>query len=82
MPLNSKVRVEVKRAGCTIAIDYDTNAEIPLHDILADLERATIAEVLKASDGIKARAAERLMLNRTTLVEKARKYGFPMKNND
>jgi DNA-binding NtrC family response regulator len=47
--------------------------------MLCDLERAVISDMLDSHDGVKAHAADHLCLNRTTLVMKARKYGFPLK---
>ena len=47
---------------------------IDLKAHLADLERAFMLQALKQSDWVVARAAKLLNLQRTTLVEKMRKY--------
>ncbi|MHC1480548.1 sigma-54 dependent transcriptional regulator [Frateuria aurantia] len=49
---------------------------IDLKDHLADIELNLIRQALDASDGIVARAAKLLSVQRTTLVEKLRKYGI------
>jgi sigma-54 specific flagellar transcriptional regulator A len=49
---------------------------IDLKDHLADIEVGLIRQALDASDGVVARAAKLLKLQRTTLVEKLRKYGL------
>ena len=49
---------------------------IDLKDHLADIELKLIRQALDASDGIVARAAKLLSVQRTTLVEKLRKYGI------
>jgi transcriptional regulator with AAA-type ATPase domain len=43
---------------------------------LGNLERRTIAEVLRETDGNKTRAARRLGITRTELFERLRKYGL------
>jgi transcriptional regulator with PAS, ATPase and Fis domain len=45
---------------------------------IADMERKMIEEALALSQGVKARAAALLGLNRTTLVEKMRRLGMPL----
>lgn len=49
---------------------------IDLKDYLANLEKALIKQALDDAGGVVARAAEKLHLRRTTLVEKVRKYGL------
>ncbi len=49
---------------------------IDLKDYLANLEKSLIQQALDESSGVVARAAERLRIRRTTLVEKVRKYGL------
>ena len=48
---------------------------IDLKDYLAQIEQDLIEQALEDANGIVARAADRLKLRRTTLVEKMRKYG-------
>ena len=47
-----------------------------LKDYMAELEIAFINQALSEAGGVVARAAERLQMRRTTLVEKMRKYGM------
>ena len=49
---------------------------IDLKEYLTGLEQGLIQQALDDSGGIVARAAERLSIRRTTLVEKMRKYGM------
>ena len=49
---------------------------LSLKEELAALERQRIAQALEASGQVVSRAAERLGLRRTTLIEKMRKYGI------
>jgi two-component system, NtrC family, response regulator AtoC len=41
-----------------------------------EMEKKMITDALSLSDGVKARAAALLNLNRTTLVEKMRRHGM------
>ncbi len=52
---------------------------LDLREYLAELEQDLIQQALDAEDGVVARAAERLNIRRTTLVEKMRKYGMGRK---
>jgi len=49
---------------------------IDLKEYLSNLERDLIAQALDDTDSVVARAAEKLQIRRTTLVEKIRKYGL------
>lgn len=49
---------------------------IDLKEYISGLEQSLIQQALDDSGGIVARAAERLAMRRTTLVEKMRKYGM------
>ncbi|MGS2716584.1 sigma-54 dependent transcriptional regulator [Eionea flava] len=51
-------------------------AGIDLKEYLTSLEQDLIQQALDDSGGVVARAAERLTIRRTTLVEKMRKYGL------
>jgi two-component system response regulator AtoC len=53
-----------------------TEQGIDLPGTVNEIERQMIAEALALTDGIKARAAALLHLNRTTLVEKMRRLGM------
>ncbi len=67
--------------GQLVPPDPDSLALLPaegldLKDYLATLERTFIQKALDDANGVVARAAERLRIRRTTLVEKMRKYGM------
>ncbi|MBZ2168347.1 sigma-54 dependent transcriptional regulator [Marinobacter sp. F4216] len=49
---------------------------IDLKDYLSNLEKRLIEQALNEANGVVARAAEKLRIRRTTLVEKIRKYGL------
>lgn len=49
---------------------------LDLKDYLSNLEKTLIEQALNEADGVVARAAEKLRIRRTTLVEKVRKYGL------
>ena len=49
---------------------------IDLKDYLSNLEKQLIQQALDEAGGVVARAAEKLRICRTTLVEKVRKYGL------
>jgi sigma-54 specific flagellar transcriptional regulator A len=49
---------------------------IDLKEYLSNLEKDLIEKALSDSSGVVARAANRLQLGRTTLVEKMRKYNL------
>ncbi|MEM9742930.1 MAG: sigma-54 dependent transcriptional regulator [Pseudomonadota bacterium] len=54
---------------------------IDLKGYLADLEQRLIEQALRDADSVVARAADRLQIRRTTLVEKMRKYGIDRPNS-
>jgi len=49
---------------------------VDLKDHLADIEVGLIRQALDNTDGVVAHAAKLLRMQRTTLVEKLRKYGL------
>lgn len=55
---------------------------IDLKDYLGNLERQLIQQALDEASGVVARAAEKLRIRRTTLVEKVRKYGLREDDTD
>jgi len=62
-------------------VGLDSPALLPvngldLKDYLGNLERELIQQALDEAGGVVARAAEKLRIRRTTLVEKVRKYGL------
>ena len=50
-----------------------TSEGINLSDVMVGIEKEMIEEALRLSNGVKARAASLLHLNRTTLVEKIKR---------
>jgi len=67
-------------------IDEDATALLPVNGInlkeyLNNLECNLIKQALNESNGVVARAAEKLRIRRTTLVEKMRKYGLHRKES-
>ncbi len=64
-----------------LPVSAETAALLPINGIdlkahLAELEQTLIEQALRDSDAVVARAADRLHIRRTTLVEKMRKYGI------
>ncbi|MES2819750.1 MAG: sigma-54 dependent transcriptional regulator [Pseudomonadota bacterium] len=55
---------------------------LDLKDYLGNLEQGLIQQALDDASGVVARAAERLRIRRTTLVEKMRKYGMTRRDDD
>jgi sigma-54 specific flagellar transcriptional regulator A len=65
----------------------DSTAMLPpegldLKDYLGNLEQGLIQQALDDASGVVARAAERLRIRRTTLVEKMRKYGMSRREEE
>ncbi len=56
------------------------DAGIDMPAFIADIERRLIRDALERADGIKARAAALLGINRTTLVEKIKRLGLEEKS--
>ena len=76
-----------ERAAINNAPDFTATAMLPpegldLKDYLGGLEQVLIQQALDDANGIVARAAERLRIRRTTLVEKMRKYGMSRREGD
>ena len=55
---------------------------LDLKDYLGNLEQGLIQQALDDANGVVARAAERLRIRRTTLVEKMRKYGMSRRDDE
>jgi two-component system, NtrC family, response regulator AtoC len=53
-----------------------TSRGVDLVKVMSEIERKMITDALSLSEGVKARAAALLNLNRTTLVEKMRRLGM------
>ncbi|MDF3936919.1 sigma-54 dependent transcriptional regulator [Pseudomonas citronellolis] len=87
--LASSLREELEeRAAITAGLPgLDSPAMLPaegidLKDYLANLEQGLIQQALDDANGVVARAAERLRIRRTTLVEKMRKYGMTRREEE
>ena len=68
-------------------VSADGNSLLPLNGLdlkeyLANLEKDLIEQALDDSGGVVARAADRLQIRRTTLVEKMRKYQLQKRQAD
>jgi len=81
MPSPEIERAPAPSESVVVPIRADTPAiamtgaqPVALRDMLADIERRYIEEALTQSDGVIADAARMLSLQRTTLIEKMRKY--------
>lgn len=55
-----------------------TQNGIDMVQAISDIERRMISDALQLAGGVKARAAQMLSINRTTLVEKMRRLGLPL----
>ncbi|MCR8921366.1 sigma-54 dependent transcriptional regulator [Dasania sp. GY-MA-18] len=71
-------------SGMPTIVDTDATALLPVNGIdlkeyLTHLEKSLIQQAIDDSCGVVARAAERLKIRRTTLVEKMRKYELQRK---
>jgi sigma-54 specific flagellar transcriptional regulator A len=78
---NEAMQAEIPNTMNTGVVDPDGTALLPvngidLKDYLSRLEKSLISQALDDANGVVARAAEKLSLRRTTLVEKMRKLGL------
>lgn len=87
--LAQSLREELQeRAAITNGLPgVDAQAMLPvegldLKEYLGNLEQGLIQQALDDAGGVVARAAERLRIRRTTLVEKMRKYGMNRRDDD
>ncbi len=67
---------DVRNAQTAPAVAVLPREGLNLKDYISELEIAYISQALNECGGVVARAAERLQMRRTTLVEKMRKYGM------
>jgi DNA-binding NtrC family response regulator len=70
--------IELVGDGFSVKIQYNEEEGLPLWQMLVDMEKEIVGQTLNFCSGNKTQAAMHLKLNRTTFVEKARKYGFPI----
>ena len=68
------VVVPIRPNAETAQPDMNHGQPVALREMLAEIERRYIEEALTLSDGVIADAARMLSLQRTTLIEKMRKY--------
>ncbi|MCK6252463.1 sigma-54 dependent transcriptional regulator [Pseudomonas fragi] len=85
--LRSDMEERVAINNATTDFVASANAMLPpegldLKDYLGGLEQGLIQQALDDANGIVARAAERLRIRRTTLVEKMRKYGMSRRDGE
>lgn len=74
--LPAQISQQVKSAsGVCFPLFKENGVDLPA--LVAELECRMIQSALERCDGVKTRAAELLNLNRTTLVEKIRRYNLP-----
>ncbi len=71
--------IESPAAVMTTTPPRITPEGIDMMEIIGDLERQMISEALELSGGVKARAAALLGINRTTLVEKIKRFDLEAK---
>jgi len=67
---------EDKRSGPAFMTPKVSESGINMEQVLADIERGMILEALELGQGVKARAAALLKINRTTLVEKMKRLSL------
>lgn len=84
---NIHSEMEERAALNTPMVLNDAQAMLPvegldLKEYLANLEQGLIQQALDDAGGVVARAAERLHIRRTTLVEKMRKYGMNRRDEE
>jgi DNA-binding NtrC family response regulator len=72
------MQLTVTRGNSTMTFESGDTKKVSLQDMLCDLEKAIIINALSEHGNVKARASDYLSLNRTTLVEKCRKYGLAL----
>lgn len=72
------MKVTIIKDNSSLTLESDETQPIPMIAMIEDLEKEVITQVLAKHNGVKARAAPALKFNRTTLVERCRRYGFPL----
>ncbi|MBB3101796.1 sigma-54 dependent transcriptional regulator [Azomonas macrocytogenes] len=80
-------QMEERAAISAPAGGYESATQLPeegldLKEYLGNLEQSLIQQALDDAGGVVARAAERLRIRRTTLVEKMRKYGISRRDGE
>ncbi len=72
--------VDVSQSGRPLGTPDLADGTVDLKDYLAEIEIALIRQAMALTDNVVAQAAKILNLQRTTLVEKLRKYGLQQSN--
>lgn len=62
----------------TLSIEMAQEAPIELTQKIAEIEKSLISLALAETGNVKAHAARVLGINRTTLLQKMRRYGFAL----
>ena len=73
------MKVTVTKGSSTMSLETSGKERVPLQDLLCALEQAILEHVYEECGKVKARTGDFLMLKRTTVVEKFRKYGMALK---
>lgn len=73
--------VEVPAESIQVEITISEAIPVCLRTVTEQFNKAVIEAALSLCDGVKARAARMLLMNRTTLVERMRYYGLPLKES-
>ena len=72
-----KDTITVVCGAAKVTLEWNNNFH--LQKTLGYFEQQVIGYLLKKHGGIKSHVACELIMNRTTLVEKCKRYGFPIK---
>lgn len=72
----SRVSEKISHKETSLALPILTEKGIDLNRLIREIEMFYLREALELSKGIKARAAQLLNLNRTTFIEKLKKYNL------
>ncbi|MCD6580511.1 MAG: sigma-54-dependent Fis family transcriptional regulator [Desulfuromusa sp.] len=65
-----------KIPGSILSAPQITSKGIEMNRVIADIEREMIQQAMELGQGVRARAADLLKINRTTLVEKIKRLGI------
>lgn len=65
-----------KKLPTALSTPRITGKGVDLNKVIANIEREMIQQAMELENGVKARAANLLMINRTTLVEKIKRLGI------
>jgi len=74
--LPDKIRLNSGKTGEIISNIEISDDGLGLNETMGQFEKDLLQKALQKSGGVKSRAAKLLNLNRTTLVEKLKRYGI------